>query len=281
MRKQHIIPLDKQWITEQLIQKTYTEPFHLDCFPELPSTNTHLKLHAMPEGRTVCLAESQTAGRGRFGRHWSSPYGENIYLSMTWVYQGALVDLSGLSLILALVVRNLISERIGMVCKIKWPNDIVCNHQKMAGILVELNSDVEHHIQTIIGIGINVNTDTKKTPLSEHLHCSMLDLTGQLFDRNSLIVDLLLNLDEALQRFSVQGFSAFYSHWSEYDDLFYQPVRVHTAGHWVEGIAQGVNEQGLLILKTEDDRIHLLSSGEASLRSIPDAATTIPDLFAK
>lgn len=262
------IPINQHWIYQQLLHQGYIQPFDLDCFIEIPSTNTYLKSTSIETNvtkRRICVAEQQTAGRGRFGRTWSSPYGENIYLSLAWQYYGNTRELTGLSLVVALSIVQCLRKYMDAPCQIKWPNDILCNQQKLAGILIELHGEMRDHIEVIIGIGINVNTNTAKTPLSEHLHCSMYDLTGKYFDRNQLIIDLLLNLEQDLTRFSRHGFSVFQSNWETFDALFHQHIRLHSGSKIVEGIADGVNEQGFLKIISADGMHQVLSSGEASL----------------
>ena len=241
-----------------------TIDFHL--FSEVDSTNRYLKDLKSSGLLSVCCAEKQSQGRGRFGRHWVSPFGENIYVSSRWELNCCLSKLSGLSLVVSLaVLESLKKNNINQDIRVKWPNDLIWNDKKLCGVLIEVTAETNGSVVIIIGIGINVNTDTKKQPLSDKPWCSLYEITNNYFDRNILIADLLHMLENHLDQFLQKGFQFFQKNWQQVDYLEGKYVTVSQAHGSINGQACGVTESGQLCLIDEEGRRHHLSSGDTSL----------------
>lgn len=261
-----LILLNKQQIMNHLVPQKKSSPFNLHLFTSIDSTNRYLK--DLPPSNTVdiCCVEIQTQGRGRFGRYWHSPFGENLYCSSRWNLNYDLTKLSGLSLVTSLAVLATLNEfGISSNIKIKWPNDILWTHKKLCGSLIEIFAESNGNAQVIIGIGLNVNTDTKKNPLPDKPWCSLYEITKQRFDRNFLIARLITNLERYLIKFIHHDLNFFMDEWNKSDYLFGKHIKVTQSLSTLSGIACGINQLGQLILQDESGTKHFLSSGDTSL----------------
>lgn len=262
-----LILLDHQVICNQLQARDFTTPFNLHLLTSVDSTNRYLKELPVNQKLDVCCTELQTQGRGRFGRHWHSPFGENIYCSSRWSLNCDLSRLSGLSLVTSLAVLTTINEFIASPdIKIKWPNDILWNDKKLCGSLIEIIAESNGNAQIIIGIGINVNSDTKNHPLDDKPWCSLYEITQQQYNRNLILAHLIINLGRYLNKFIENELSAFMNEWNKSDYLAGKQISVTQSGSTISGIAKGINPMGLLILEDENHLRHYLSSGDTTLQ---------------
>ncbi|MCE3044776.1 biotin--[acetyl-CoA-carboxylase] ligase [Legionella sp. 16cNR16C] len=259
------IPLDKEKILSQL-------PGHLKNettvyqFSEIDSSNRFLKDLPIQKNLTICCTEKQTQGRGRFGRSWASPFGENIYLSVRWEMYESLSRLSGLSLAVSLaVVRALHNAGVQNEIQIKWPNDLIWQGKKLGGILIEMIAESHSSASVIIGIGINVNTDPKESDLSDNPWCSLLETGGQYWDRNRLIAEIVSTLDQDIEHFLKNGFSSFLPLWNQHDYLRGKTITVQQFNSRITGEARGIDPYGQLCLRDNEGLVHYLSSGDTSL----------------
>ncbi|NNM59820.1 MAG: biotin--[acetyl-CoA-carboxylase] ligase, partial [Legionellales bacterium] len=162
--KHPLILLDSKQISQYIEPHPTLKINQWDIFGSIDSTSDYFRSQAPRDGLHVCLAEHQTAGRGRFGRAWHSPFGANIYLSCRWPLNQDASNLGGLSLVISLAIVAALSEYGISGLSIKWPNDILWQGKKLAGVLVELQAESHGLTQIIIGIGINVNMKRLPTP---------------------------------------------------------------------------------------------------------------------
>jgi BirA family biotin operon repressor/biotin-[acetyl-CoA-carboxylase] ligase len=230
----------------------------LDIYDSLPSTNQFLleQAKSSPSGR-FCLAEQQTAGRGRRGRKWDSPCGGNIACSLLWRFKGE-QSVSGLSNAIGVMVVNVLQQYgIKEGLQLKWPNDVLFAQRKLAGILLEKVGE-----SVIIGIGMNLNLPEPK--LKERIDIS--EIMNKTISRNELVGLLVNELLRGLPLFQRQGFSAFINEWRKQDSLIGCRVNVFTPKNEFSGIAQGINEFGEFLLLDEDQQIHVFSYGEVTVR---------------
>ena len=262
-------PLCKETIIQQLKIKHFNKPINLQIYDSIDSTNRILKDLPKSTSIEIAAAETQTKGRGRFGRDWHSPYGENIYCSSKWDFIFDPIKFSALSLIVSLAILKTIEEfGIKENISIKWPNDIYWFNKKISGTLIELNKDDDQNIEVIIGIGLNVNSDFTKAQLnmlSDKPWGSLYNISGKYFDRNLLIASLISNLEQYLTKFIDNGAKEFLTQWKEVDYLNGKKITIHKGNETLYGTAMGINEGGLLILLDEKGETHYLSSGDASL----------------
>lgn len=211
----------------------------------------------------VVLAERQIAGRGRRGRKWSSPFGENLYYSLTQRIEGGMRQIEGLSLLVGLAVLKTLREAGVCGAGLKWPNDVLVGSRKIAGILLELVGDPADVCHVIIGIGINVNMRTSSEV--DQPWTSLRLETGLLVDRNQLTRELTKNLDAYLVVHQQLGFDAFRAEW-EANHLWQNSAVTLLAGsEAVEGVVLGIDSQGALRLRVGGAE-KLFSGGELSLR---------------
>lgn len=261
-----MIFLDEPLLTSALQKKGLSLPFNIQLFASVDSTNRYLKDKPASPSLDICCAEIQTQGRGRFGRYWHSPFGENIYCSSRWSLGCDLSRLSGLSLITSLAVLKTINDfNPSPDIQIKWPNDILWGNKKLCGSLIEIIAESNSHAQVIIGVGLNVNTDTKNHPLPDKPWCSLYEISQQRYNRNDLIAQLIINLERYILRFLNTDLNEFTAEWSQHDYLAGKFVTVAQSLTTISGIARGISSTGLLIIEDEQGEIHYLSSGDTSL----------------
>jgi BirA family biotin operon repressor/biotin-[acetyl-CoA-carboxylase] ligase len=266
-----MIFLNAQRIDEALRKRGFEKNIHYHLYASIDSTNRLLKTIATSNALDICCAEMQTAGRGRFGREWFSPFGENIYFSSRWHFNGDLSSLSGLSLVVSLSVLTVLNA-IGIKehLRVKWPNDLLWLNKKLSGNLIEIIAESNGGADVVIGIGLNVNSlsdaeESDKKPTIPW--CSLQDITHTYHDRNALIAALIHQLDDDLTRFMVAGFQPFISSWNAVDYLKNQFVTVFHPTTPLHGKAMGVDLKGQLILLDDHRVTHYLSSGDTSLRT--------------
>lgn len=239
----------------------------IDVLPSVDSTNTWLTARAKagaPAG-AVCLAEAQSAGRGRSGRHWHSPAGANLYLSLLWRFGFAPAQLSGLSLAVGVAVVHAL-ERFGVAdIGLKWPNDVVAGGRKLGGVLLEFGGESGGPCHVVIGIGINLHMPASAVTAIDQPWTDFAALGGGAVSRNRLAATLIGELAATCRRFADSGFAAFTAEWQRYDIAMGQAVRLSWPGHAVEGVARGVDATGALLLEA-DGTCRSFAVGELSLR---------------
>jgi len=266
-----MIPLDENSIRSHINSTEINQPLYFHLLNTIDSTNRFLKERPSHEGVTICCAETQTQGRGRFGRTWHSPFGENIYFSARWHVHCELSRLSGLSLVVSLATLNTLNE-LGLTdnLSIKWPNDILWHKKKLSGCLIELLAPAKTPAEIIIGIGINVNSSFAASDNDEELihypWCSLFDITTTSYDRNLIIGRLIVHLNHHLQCLISHGFSYFLSKWQMVDGLKGKLITVSQPSESMSGIAQGIDHTGQLIIIDSNGNTRALSSGDTSIK---------------
>jgi BirA family transcriptional regulator, biotin operon repressor / biotin---[acetyl-CoA-carboxylase] ligase len=242
----------------------------IEVLPTVGSTNSEL-LQRARSGQAapglILLAEQQTAGRGRRGRPWVSPFGRNLYLSALWRLESGLPALEGLSLVVGVVVAETLRSGFGIAAGLKWPNDIVVNGRKIGGILIELDGDLAGPLSVVIGIGINIDMTEAATQGIDQAWTDARSETGTSVSRNDLSAQVIAGLAQALERFSLTGFKGFRQQWCRLDAFHGLPVNVSGPGSSsLTGIARGVDETGALLLET-GEAVQAVSAGDVTLRS--------------
>ena len=241
---------------------------YVEFLEVVDSTNNHvlngLNNSSMPY---ACFAECQTSGRGRRGRGWHSPLG-NIACSIAWSFEQGVVATEGLSLLVGLaVVKALETEGI-IGAKLKWPNDVLLNESKLAGILLEMSGEPQGLCHVVIGIGINVALPNVVESINQPF-ISLFDI-NQSFSRNRLCAQLLNQLALMMPEFSEEGFEPFCKEWSRYDAYADQAVQLVSGDRRQVGVAKGVNNKGALLLSCQNN-IKEIYAGELSLRLLDDS----------
>jgi len=237
----------------------------LEVLWSVDSTNSHLirELGKPFEGYRVCLAEHQESGRGRRGRKWVSPFGRNLYISLARMFPHSEKGLGGLSLAVGIQLAKTLKQKKIDNLGLKWPNDLLLDNGKLAGILVEIGPVCGPYVYVVVGIGVNLELTREDSLQIEQPHA---DLRGVFeFSRNLLAGDIIQNVISGLDMFSDVGFSAFIKEWDEHNLFRDKEVLIHMAESVVTGIDSGVDESGNLLLTT-DAGLRSFNSGEVSLR---------------
>ncbi|MCP1509140.1 BirA family biotin operon repressor/biotin-[acetyl-CoA-carboxylase] ligase [Pseudomonas marginalis] len=216
----------------------------------------------------LVLAEQQTAGRGRRGRKWVSPFAQNVYYSLVLRVEGGLRQLEGLSLVVGLAVMQALRESGVQGAALKWPNDVLVGQKKIAGILLELVGDPADICHVVLGIGINVNMQ-KATAVDQQWTSVQLE-TGLPVDRNLLVAQLGLQLQNYLQRHTASGFAALQEEWEQNHLWQGRAVSLIAGVNRIDGVVLGVDRQGALRLNV-DGVEKIYSGGELSLRLRDDS----------
>ena len=239
----------------------------LRLFRDIPSTNQYLldEQISQANGPLACFAEYQSAGRGRRGRRWYSPFGANLYFSLAWPVRSAAADLAGLSLAVGVVVAEVLSALGLQGVGLKWPNDLLIKNKKLGGILIDLRGEANGIIWVVIGIGINVNMQSATDAAIDQPWVSCEQVLGKKLSRNRLGGLLIASLLSALKVFEVEGFGAFRHRWQQLDLLAGKPVWVEIAGEKVSAVATGVDASGALTIDYQDSSM-TLNGGEVTVR---------------
>jgi BirA family biotin operon repressor/biotin-[acetyl-CoA-carboxylase] ligase len=257
------------WLDGQALQEGLAGlGYELDVRDHVDSTNTRL-LALAQQGlghKRVLAAELQSGGRGRRGRTWHGLLGGSLTFSLLWRFNRPLTGLSGLSLVVGLALARSLRAIGAGRAMVKWPNDILLDGRKLAGILIETQGDMLSAATAVIGIGVNIQAGAE---LENQAGLAVADLAGALDplpDRNAVLVAILTELARVLPEFDAQGFPPFAAAWQAMHAWQGRRVQViHAGGVVAEGEAAGVDEQGALLLAMPEglQRIH---SGELSLR---------------
>lgn len=211
----------------------------------------------------VVMAERQTAGRGRRGRAWASPFGENLYYSLALRIAGGMRQIEGLSLVVGLAVLKTLRDAGVQGAGLKWPNDVLVGRRKVAGILLELVGDPADVCHVIIGVGINVNM--RATSQVDQLWTSLRLETGLMVNRSLLATQLSVNIDEYLTIHQKLGFESLRGEWERNHLWQGSAVSLHAGADVIDGVVVGIDSQGALRLQVGDSE-KVFSGGELSLR---------------
>lgn len=234
---------------------------------ELESTNKtarELAAEGEPEG-SVVLAERQTSGRGRLGRVWCSPEG-GVWLSVILRPSLAPYKIQLITLMAAVAAVDATSCVTGIIPGIKWPNDLLVNGKKLAGILTEVSAEIDRVNHLILGIGVNANVSPGY--FGEELRetaTSLLAETGVPVDRACWVRAFLSSLEGEYLKAQVAGFSDMLSRWRHYSVTLGKDIDVKLAERTVHGKAVDINEEGALLVRTESGTETFLA-GEVTLK---------------
>jgi BirA family biotin operon repressor/biotin-[acetyl-CoA-carboxylase] ligase len=216
---------------------------------------------------TLLIAESQTAGKGRAGRTWHSAPGTALTFSLAWKFNVPAQALLGLPLAVGVLVAEALAQ-FEVDTRLKWPNDILRDGKKMAGILIETanagGGAADAAIWAVIGVGINLLAPDE---LAHKIGQPVAAAPSLMIDRNRVLAALLNSLAEGLALFEAQGFCAFRERWNTLHAHRGQRVVITDRSQVLhEGSAQGVDDSGRLLLDTLHGQIAVLA-GDLSLRA--------------
>ena len=246
----------------------------LAILAEVDSTSAWLERRAAPPaGRTaLCIAEAQTAGRGRRGRSWHSSAGRSITFSAARSFQRAPAELGALGLAVGVALAELLHDRGADTVGLKWPNDIVSGEAKLGGILIEVRGEAAGAARATVGVGLNHGRaspgargeDPATAPPLDDV--ALADLLDPLPPRDRLAGEAMAAVIEALDRFEREGMAPLHSRWNRLDRLAGRPVSVWTGADRVDGHARGIAADGALLFDDASGARRRLYSGDVSLR---------------
>lgn len=275
----------KDYLLELQLSHKHLSNFAIDIYEKIPSTITLLENKFLEiNNYYLCLAEQQTQGQGQLGRHWYSPYGLNIYLSLGFVVTNTSLDnISNIGLITGVALIEALQE-YGITdnyLKIKWPNDIFYHDEKLAGILINsqnANNNTKDK-QIIISIGLNVNMDKQNHNINEQYQSELTQPWTSirhvfskpiLHDRNYIVALIIKNLLPYLEQVFNKETNQTLSNslpilWQKNDYLYQKNITIFYNNYYYTGICQGINSQGNLQLQNEQNHILTFSSGKVIL----------------
>lgn len=253
--------LDQKWLVERHEALGWSVCVH----ESIDSTNAEAMRLAATGARmpVLVLAEQQTAGKGRRGRTWVSPFAENLYYSLALRIDGGMRQLEGLSLLVGLAVVKTLRGMGVHEAGLKWPNDILSNGRKLAGVLLELTGDPADVCHVVIGVGINVNMRVAQGV--DQAWTSVKLEGGVDVDRNQVASLLSAELAHCLMAHREKGFEAFRDEWERLHLWQGKEVTLLAGSSALEGIVVGVDAVGALRLRVEGE-VRTFSGGELSLR---------------
>ncbi len=245
---------------EQLISK-------LIIFDQIDSTNSFLMPiagQALDSG-TICIAEHQTAGKGRRGRAWVSPFGSNIYLSVIWRFSNGPSSICALSLAVGVAVvralRQYDIEGIGL----KWPNDIYWQGKKLGGILVEVTGEADGPCTAVVGLGLNMFLpETAGKTITQDWADLRQVMPETVLSRNHLTATLINKLISIIATYDNVDFTSYLDEWRSYDCLKGKMAMLYIGKQQLQGEVVGIDDQGMLLLKDMSGKIKAYASGEVS-----------------
>lgn len=246
---------------------------NFQLFSSLDSTNQYLleRTHTADFSGSVICAERQTAGKGRRGRVWESPFASNLYFSIGWTTNEGVASLEGLSLAIGVGITDAL-EGLGLSeSQVKWPNDILHKGRKLAGVLIEVGGDLAGDCHFIVGVGLNVKM---AKALGANINQPWVDLFSlaqegylpkTLPSRNTILATLLNHLLPIISNYSSTGLSPFIDRWQEKSWSQNKLVNVIGGSATSCGINMGISDTGALKVMV-DGELRYFNGGEISLR---------------
>lgn len=260
-----------QWIDLRQVQAGLGDRarrFELEAVDSVGSTNSLLLQKAAlgaPHGSCL-VTEMQTAGRGRRGREWHASLGGSLTFSLLWRFNQGAGFLSGLSLAVGVALVRALDQSGVSGANLKWPNDILYQYRKLAGILIELQGDMLGPSAAVIGIGLNLKLSEAMLDRIDQAVVDVHTITGKVPQRNLILAQLLSNLADVLDEFEEGGFACLRDEWLERHAYHEKAVRlIMPDGGQHDGYLLGVAEDGALLVETAAGKKRY-TSGEISLR---------------
>ena len=248
------------------------EWFNVQLLDEVASTNTYLMQQKDAAHATCVAAHVQTKGKGRRGRTWVSQLGASLTFSLLWRFSCGAAGLSGLSLAVGVaLIRAFNSLGVNNV-QLKWPNDVLVTNKntpkKLAGILIELQGDLEGPSAAVIGVGVNLSLPKNVLESIDQPATDLISVSEKSINQSELLGVILMHLADILSAFENQGFIGLRDEWLRYHAYQNKPVRMLLPnGTDVQGVVKSVADDGILLVETALG-LQRFSAGEISLRGV-------------
>ncbi len=243
----------------------------IDYHTLIASTNDRAKELAAEgaEEGTLVLAENQSSGRGRKGRSWFSDEGGGICLSMILRPVMNPAEASRLTLMTAVALAETMTDVTGLSVNIKWPNDILVRGRKLSGILTEMSMEMDRVDYVVVGVGVNVNSDSRLFPADvRDIAASLAGEAGRPVSRADLVRRFLKRFEECYSLITGQGFKAIMDRWKALSDIIGRDVAVDLIGSRIRGRVEDVDGDGILVVRDEQGEVHRVISGDVLLQDL-------------
>lgn len=260
-------PLSESAIRAQLAEQGVATT--IEVLEEVDSTSQRLlRAVGLDESHGhVCLSETQSAGRGRRGRGWiATPY-RNLLMSVAWRFEFGPAAMAGLSLAAGVAVLQALEEFGVCDAGLKWPNDILLDGRKLAGLLVDVRGEAAGPSLAVLGLGLNVQIGAHDAALIDQPWAMLVERVPVPVDRNRLAALVVARLVGMFRVFEHSGFESFHAEWERRHVYTGKPVRLFAGHEEVTGVAEGIDRQGGLQLRDASGRVRTFYSGEVSLRA--------------
>ena len=251
--------LDKARIAAFLNKTSRSDAIELDVLDEVDSTNQWLMQQPYAGKARVCVTDNQTQGRGRRGRDWQSEPEASLCLSYLNRLPMPAAEISGFSLAVAIFCRGTLQRSVEEAVQLKWPNDLLIDGKKVAGILIETQKIADDYVDLVIGIGVNLND-----VYDEATSLQSGNPTHEL-DPDRIAAQLAVALQQLFAEYVAVGFKAYKSRWLEHDAWLYEAVQLQAGDKQILGLHQGVTDNGELILNVNGND-QTFVAGEVSVR---------------
>lgn len=243
-------------------------------FAEIDSTQTYVK--TLGDGVHVCIADQQTAGRGRRQRDWVSQAGRDVLMSLSWQFPSWPKDIAALGLALAARTAHWLNQDCQLSVQVKWPNDLLLHGAKLAGMLVDVSGEPQSQCRVVVGMGLNVNSGGQRDSVDQRW-TDMSSHSASAWDRNQLAAGMIDAWVDVLQSYCSNGWVAYRNLWIQYAAFLGQEVTVGHNGEY-RGKLVGVDETGQLLVQTNDQGQVAIYDAELSLRPVSSANHTSAEL---
>ena len=240
---------------------------HLHCYKQVDSTNVEVDrlLNDGAEAPVIVVSTTQSAGKGRRGNRWISDTGENLYLSVGFKPEITASRIGQYTLWIGISVAEFLRDHTGLDVKVKWPNDLYVNGKKVAGILSEAKIDTDHIQHLIVGIGLNVNGAEFPENLRQKATSIRTEL-GAALSFNRLASAIATTVVEKSEHYFKESLNAeIQKKWEAYDFLKGRMVTANSTHDPIEGIANGIDMDGHLLIRLESGETRAVNSGEVSM----------------
>ena len=241
----------------------------IEVLSSVTSTNDYLaqKEFIHKNKISICIADQQTQGRGRFGHRWWSPPGVNLYLSMLWPLKKWGKEYETLGLWLLIAIAGLL-EQLGFASvQLKWPNDICVQNKKLGGILIERRSN--HTRQClIIGMGLNIAMSKVSNLQSEPAWVDLISIKPDwTMSRDEFAAQVITSLKKILVKLENNSLDNLSSVWSRYDVMYQRKIEFTYQNQRTTGVAKGIDELGQIIIEVNEEILHLHSAHVSEIRT--------------
>jgi len=269
-------PLDHHRILSALGADVLAAPAGIHVADRVDSTSLEL-LRASGElacGQ-VCIAEAQSGGRGRRGRGWvATPYA-NLLLSMAWRFNHGFAAVAGLSLAAGVAAVRALRDFGVDTVGLKWPNDLLWDGRKLGGMLVDLRGEAAGPCVVVAGVGVNVRIAERDARYIDQPWVDLTAVLGGTVDRNRLAALFIRHLAQMFRTFERAGLAPFREEWSAWHRFERRRVHIVDAHAGCDGVVEGIDANGALLVRDDRGELRVFHSGEVSLRPL-DTVETAP-----